>query len=348
MPAASAAHLERRTARRKAWLVRCYHGLGDSIQFVRFLQPLRQIAHSVVLWVQPDLVALARTAGGADEVLALHDGTPEVDYDIDVEIMELPHALRISAIPPNVPYLFVPRAAPPFARDGHVNVGLVWAAGDWDEGRSLPLDEVKRIVGVPGIRLFSLQRGPRSAEASSIPILDCGSDEVIETATRMLALDLIVSVDTMAAHLAGALARPVWTLLQRIAIGAGRAIAGIVSGIRRCVSFIRNSRATGGRLSNIYAQRCKGGRNSAAPMLMELKSPAQGTNVCTFAFGAGRHSLRHGCTRHSRSPESKDGSFRIPPLGGSYRHCRRGKLRILLGPGAAHYRRAPPTSRCLG
>jgi hypothetical protein len=199
----------------KRVLVRCYHGLGDSIQFVRFLQPLRQIAHSVVLWVQPDLVALARTAGGADEVLALHDGTPEVDYDIDVEIMELPHALRISAIPANVPYLFVPRAAPPFAPDGHVNVGLVWAAGDWDEGRSLPLDEVKRIVGVPGIRLFSLQRGPRSAEASSIPILDCGSDEVIETATRMLALDLIVSVDTMAAHLAGALARPVWTLLQR-------------------------------------------------------------------------------------------------------------------------------------
>jgi hypothetical protein len=199
----------------KRVLVRCYHGLGDSIQFIRFLQPLRRIARSVVLWVQPALVALARTAPGADEVLALHEGTPEVDYDIDVEIMELPHALRISAIVPNVPYLFVPRAAPPFAPDGHITVGLVWAAGDWDAGRSLPIEEVKRIARVSGIRLFSLQRGPRSAETSSIPILDCGSDEVIETAARMLALDLIVSVDTMAAHLAGALARPVWTLLQR-------------------------------------------------------------------------------------------------------------------------------------
>ena len=199
----------------KRVLVRCYHGLGDTIQFIRFVQPLRQIARSVVLWVQPALVALARSAAGADEIFPLHDGAPDLDYDTDIEIMELPHALRIAAIPRNVPYLFVPRATPPMPRHGCLNVGLVWAAGEWDERRSVPLEEVKRLGRTSGIRVFSLQRGRQVREAASIPAIDWGCDDVIETGARMLALDLIISVDSMAAHLAGALARPVCTLLHR-------------------------------------------------------------------------------------------------------------------------------------
>ena len=199
----------------KRVLVRCYHGLGDTIQFIRFLQPLRHIARSVVLWVQPELLALARFVAGADEVLALHNGKADVEYDVDVEIMELPHALRITAVPRDVPYLFVPRLPARRARGRSLRVGLVWAAGDWDERRSLDVDDVKPLARVPGIQLFSLQRGPRSAESASIPAIDWGSDDAVETAVCMLSLDLMISVDTMTAHLAGALAVPVWTVLQR-------------------------------------------------------------------------------------------------------------------------------------
>jgi hypothetical protein len=199
----------------KRVLVRCYHGLGDTIQFIRFVRPLRRIARSVVLWAQPALIPIARSVAGVDETIPLHDGSPQTGYNADVEIMELPHALRIASIPRDVPYLFVPHQSAAPARDRSFSVGLVWAAGDWDEGRSLRLKDVKALARIPGIRFFSLQRGPWASEAPSIPAIQWGADDVIETAARMLALDLIISVDTMAAHLAGALARPVWLLLQR-------------------------------------------------------------------------------------------------------------------------------------
>src|SRR5436309_11099702 len=70
-------------------LVRCYHGLGDTLQFIRFAKPLRRVACEVILWVQPELLRLLDDAPGVDRVLPLHDGTPDVDHDVDIEIMEL-------------------------------------------------------------------------------------------------------------------------------------------------------------------------------------------------------------------------------------------------------------------
>src|SRR4051812_37088295 len=89
----------------KRVLVRCYHGLGDTIQFLRFMRPLRALASEVTVWAQPALVDLAARAAGIDRVLPLHEGTPDVGYDVDLEIMEVPHALRVSTIPGDVPYL---------------------------------------------------------------------------------------------------------------------------------------------------------------------------------------------------------------------------------------------------
>src|SRR3954467_12104324 len=66
-------------------LVRCYHGLGDTLQFIRFAEPLRRIAREVSFWVQPELLRLVATARGVDRVLPLHDGTPDVEYDVDIE-----------------------------------------------------------------------------------------------------------------------------------------------------------------------------------------------------------------------------------------------------------------------
>src|SRR5207253_7658644 len=63
-------------------LVRCYHGLGDTLQFIRFVKPLRRIAREVILWVQPELLRLVANAPGVNRALPLHEGAPEVEYDV--------------------------------------------------------------------------------------------------------------------------------------------------------------------------------------------------------------------------------------------------------------------------
>src|SRR5437588_26655 len=70
-------------------LVRCYHGLGDTIQFARFLPLLDNICRETIVWAQPSLIPLLRTLPGQRRLLPLHDGSPEVDFDVDIEIMEL-------------------------------------------------------------------------------------------------------------------------------------------------------------------------------------------------------------------------------------------------------------------
>src|SRR5215216_2336285 len=121
----------------KRVLVRCYHGLGDTIQFIRYAALLKKIAAEVILWVQPSLIPLLRSVEGIDRMLPLHDGSPEVDYDVDLELAELPYVFRttIESIPP-APYLFVEPAV--LARDELRRVGLIWKSGDWDERRSIP------------------------------------------------------------------------------------------------------------------------------------------------------------------------------------------------------------------
>src|SRR5436305_9177104 len=87
-------------------LVRCYHGLGDTLQFIRFAAPLRKIAREVTVWVQPELLPLVERVEGVDRALPLHDGAPHVDYDVDIEIMELAFALRATRnMIARVPYL---------------------------------------------------------------------------------------------------------------------------------------------------------------------------------------------------------------------------------------------------
>src|SRR5205085_11298386 len=96
--------------RDKRVLVRCYHGLGDTIQFCRLLAPLRKTAREVILWCQGELIPLLGTLHGVDCLLPLHDGAPEVDYDVDIEIMEIAHALRVDRrhIACCFPYLTAP------------------------------------------------------------------------------------------------------------------------------------------------------------------------------------------------------------------------------------------------
>jgi hypothetical protein len=198
----------------KRVLVRCYHGLGDTIQFIRLVAPLRTIARDVTVWAQPALIPLLATMPDAPRLLPLHDGTPDAQFDTDIEIMELAHALRITpaTLPSATPYLHPP-PRPRAASPGTLAVGLVWRAGDWDGRRSVPPALLRQLAAIPGVALHLLQRGPGLAEAPPGLGQDSGTDDVLEAASRIAALDLVVSIDSMPAHLAGALGVPVWLLL---------------------------------------------------------------------------------------------------------------------------------------
>jgi hypothetical protein len=187
-------------------LVRCYHGLGDTIQFARFLPWLRRVAAEVTVWAQPLLLPLLATLPGI-RLLPLHDGTPQVQYDVDVEIMELPHALRVTQETlPAVPYLRVPSAA---RLATEFCIGLVAQSGGWDPHRSIPGDVLTSgLGGLTDVSLFSLQLGAPLPGCS-----DASAADILTLAGRLRALDLVITVDTMVAHLAGALGARTWLLL---------------------------------------------------------------------------------------------------------------------------------------
>lgn len=197
-------------------LVHCYHGLGDTLQFVRYLPLVRRLAAEALLWAQPDLLPLLRGAAGIDRLLPLHDGPPEAERDVDVEIMELPFVFRstLATLPVRAPYLHAtPLRA--HARTGATAVGLVWQAGDWDPRRSISTEVLSPLARVPGIELHLLQQGPARHELPKGFGRASGSRDILRLSRLMRGLDLVVTVDSMPAHLAGALGVPVWTLLHR-------------------------------------------------------------------------------------------------------------------------------------
>lgn len=195
-------------------LVRCYHGLGDTVQMLRYLPLLETRAREVVLWVQPCLRELAATVPGTRRIEALHDGAPDFACESEVEIMELPHAFRttLATIPGPCPYVSAAREE--LAPTSGLRVGLAWEAGSWDPRRSVPVEALAPLRGVAGIEWHLLQQG----EAARLPPPGFGPPPpprpVMQTAALMRALDLVITVDSFPAHLAGALAVPVWTLLH--------------------------------------------------------------------------------------------------------------------------------------
>jgi hypothetical protein len=195
-------------------LIRCYHGLGDTVQFIRYAPFVRRLAREVIVWTQPALIPLLRGMTGIDRLLPLHNGAPGVAYDVDVESMELPHLFRsdLSTLPATVPYLPVP-ATGPRQRGGAFDIGLVWRGGDWDPRRDVPLALLEPLGELPGVRLHALQVGSPLAEWRGRPGTAVGGDP-LATARAMQQLDLVITVDSFPAHLAGALGRPVWTLLH--------------------------------------------------------------------------------------------------------------------------------------
>lgn len=184
-------------------LVRCYHGLGDTLMFARFLPVLARRAARVTVEMQPHLVPLFRGFPGIDRLVPFDVARPLPPQDCDTEIMELPLALRAGPADAPIPRTGItPAALPPDT------VALCWGAGDWDAERSVPQAMFASLCDGPAL---SLMAGP-----TDLPVLNpegCPLD-IMLTAQLVAGAGLVVTVDTMIAHLAGMLGRPVWLLAK--------------------------------------------------------------------------------------------------------------------------------------
>lgn len=195
-------------------LVRNYHGLGDTLMMARFLLPLVARAASVRVEAPPPLVFLLGGMVPACRFLPFDHRHPLPPAAVDVEITELSHALRLG------PAETLPR--PPPCRAAPLRpgaVGVCWRAGEWDARRSVPLDRLAPLLRASGRPLVALQQGParRDARACWPTLFDAvigEHDDLARTASVVAGCALVISVDTMVAHLALLLGRPTIVLLR--------------------------------------------------------------------------------------------------------------------------------------
>jgi TPR repeat len=241
----------------KTILVYADHGLGDTLQFVRYLLLLKQSGATVLLECQP---ALTKLLGGIEGIdLLIPAGSPLPSFDVFIPLLSLPFLFRttLTSIPAAIPYLTVDpiriefwrrelerlktinpeptravvapenamdlAATPTTTLGSGLNIGIVWQGSLPYQGdcRSVPLQYFEPLSRVQGIRLVSLQVGPgmQQLTAASFPVIDLGRrfdpNSLEDLAAAMKNLDIVVTVDTAAAHLAGALGLPVWVALSQ-------------------------------------------------------------------------------------------------------------------------------------
>ena len=210
--------------RDKTLLVHAEQGLGDAIQFVRYLPRIRPRAGRIILETPAPLKSLFEHTTYVDQFISQGEAPPPFDYYIP--LMSLPRLCQttLETIPNSVPYLETP-AFPDFPAvpTGHLKVGLTWAGNMSSTDladRSIRLEELAPLFEIPGVAFFGLQvpipphdevvAGTLRHLVNLAPFLS----DFRRTAAAIGQMDLVISVDTAVAHLAGALGKPVWTFLM--------------------------------------------------------------------------------------------------------------------------------------
>jgi tetratricopeptide (TPR) repeat protein len=208
-------------------------GLGDIIQFARYLPLLVRRGAAVIFSAPENLIRLLEPLGSQIDVVGSID--PREPFDFQCALMSLPlrFGTELPSIPNEVPYLSAEKD-----RDARwkntiagrgFKVGIAWQGapgGAIDQGRSIPLAEFVPLSRLPGVRLISLQKTHGLDQLANLPAgakvetlgdeFDGGSDAFVDAASVMSHLDLIVTSDTSIAHLAGALGRPTWVALKYV------------------------------------------------------------------------------------------------------------------------------------
>lgn len=216
----------REEIRGKTVLLGAEQGLGDLLMCGRYARLLRERGARVVLEAHPPLAALLQGMDGVDQVIALGEALPPHDYHVPIMSLPLAFGTRVETIPRDVPYV----SAPP----GHLArwreklgsarrplVGLAWSGSATlrnDRNRSIPLARLDPLREA-NATFVALQKDIRDADrphlAGARPILHFESElaDFRDTAALASLMDVVVSVDTSLAHLAGAMAKPAWILL---------------------------------------------------------------------------------------------------------------------------------------
>ena len=207
-------------------MLRCLHGYGDAVQFLRYAPRLRALASHLVVEVPPAMMEIASSFDGVDDVITWGAGAPAVppQWDSQIEVMELPYLFRTQ--PHEMPlaerYLHLPetmkrQAARAMGSSRLPRVGIVWAAGEWKVDRSVPLGLLQQLLQTSSCEFWNLQGGRARHEPHLDPNLRDTAffgDGILRLAALISQLDLVITVDTLAAHLAGALDKATWVLLQ--------------------------------------------------------------------------------------------------------------------------------------
>ncbi len=211
--------------------VQAEQGFGDTLQFARYMPLLAARAGKVTLRVHQQLVRLLRES--LPGITVLGDRGDPTPYQCDAVLLSLPRLFktRLETIPANVPYLRPPPAAAQhwkarLAKMAGLKIGVVWAGNPEhvnDSRRSLDLTRLAPLFAVPGTSFVSLQFGPRTADLKQLKKSKTGKiaieevaaefEDFVDTAAAICALDLVITVDTSVAHVAGAVGKPVWVLL---------------------------------------------------------------------------------------------------------------------------------------
>jgi tetratricopeptide (TPR) repeat protein len=223
----------------RSLLVHAEQGLGDTLQFARYIRPLEALGARVTFEVQPVLIQLLRSLPMQGTLLARGDPLPDTDFHIPLLSLPLALGTRLNTIPGGVPYVSVdPEATRMWserlsALPGR-KIGINWHGNTQAEqlsalqARSFALAAVEPLTRVPGITIVSLQKGAGAEQRARVAFADrivqitdpayMGATELAtETAAILKCLDLVITADTALAHLAGALGTPIWLVVQSVA-----------------------------------------------------------------------------------------------------------------------------------
>jgi tetratricopeptide (TPR) repeat protein len=209
------------------------HGLGDTLQFARHASLVAAAGAHVTLEAQRSLRQLLGSLAG---VTVIAKGETAPAFDCHLPLMSFPRVLgtTTTTVPAAGAYLTAdPARTAAWAQRlprGSFNIGISWQGNPdaevFYQGRSVPLRRFAPLAAIPGVTLVSLQKNEGTDQLADLPPgmtvmtlgddFDAGPNAFLDTAAVMTNLDLVISIDTATAHLAGALGRPVWLLLKRV------------------------------------------------------------------------------------------------------------------------------------
>jgi tetratricopeptide (TPR) repeat protein len=206
----------------KTLLLHAEQGMGDTLQFIRYAPLLAEHGATIILESQPGLAQFLRQLPSISRVITRNDPLPPFDFHVPLLSLPLRFGTTLENVPLRIPYLsarddlrelWAKRLG---SHDGALRIGLVWeGSANPDPLRSCPASELVALADLPRVQFISLQRNATEPPPPELKLLDFpeANADMENTAALIANLDLVLTIDTSVAHLAGALGKPVWTML---------------------------------------------------------------------------------------------------------------------------------------